>query len=343
MKTRRTLVLGVGSAACVLPFRATLAQSKPKRIGVISGGRAPLAGKPHAFVLGMREIGYVEGRDFVIEWRFAEGRYERLGPFADELVRLPVDVIVALNTRGALEAQRATKTIPIVFASISDPLGSGLVPNLAHPGGNTTGVSVGLDDTVTKHLELMRTTLPRFSRVGVLINPDNPLFERPLARLQEAAKASSTEVVPVFARNVDEIATGFASLRASATSGVVVFDDSLFIGHGRELARRGSALRPAYHRRQPGVRGLGPAVQLRRPDQRAVWACGLLRRQDFSRRPARRPSGGAADAVLLRHQSQDGTGARTHAAGRALLASGCGGGIGRSDPRGLHRGVTRCR
>ena len=236
MKTRRTLVLGLGSAACLLPFRAALAQSKPKRIGVISGGREPVAGKPHSFLLGMREIGYIEGRDFVIEWRFAEGRYERLGPFADELVRLPVDLIVALNTRGALEAQRATKTIPIVFASISDPLGSGLVPSLSHPGGNTTGVSVGLDDTVTKHLELMRTTLPRFTRVGVLINPDNPLFERPLARLQEAAKASNTEVAPVFARNVDEIATGFASLRASATSGVVVFDDSLFIGRGRELA-----------------------------------------------------------------------------------------------------------
>src|SRR5436190_16722013 len=189
---RRTLLLRLGLGACVLASRTAVAQGKVKRIGVISGGRGPVAvdGQvpPHAFLLGMREMGYVEGRDFLVEWRFAEGRYERLGPFADELVRSQVDLIVALNTRGALEAQRATKTIPIVFASISDPLGSGLVTNLAHPGGNTTGVSVGLDDTVTKHLDLMHTTLQRVSRLAVLINPDNPLYERPLARLQSAAK-----------------------------------------------------------------------------------------------------------------------------------------------------------
>jgi putative ABC transport system substrate-binding protein len=189
----------------------------------------------------MRDMGYVEGRDFIVEWRFAEGRYERLGPFADELVRSEVDVIVALNTRGALEAQRATKTIPIVFASISDPLGSGLVTNLAHPGGNTSGVSGGLDDTVTKHLDLMRTTLPRVSRLGVLSNPENPLYERPLARLQAAAKTLDIAVVPVVARSVDEISSGFAGMKAAGIQGVLVFDDSLFFIRRRELAE--SALR----------------------------------------------------------------------------------------------------
>jgi putative ABC transport system substrate-binding protein len=189
----------------------------------------------------MRDMGYVEGRDFIVEWRFAEGRYERLGPFADELVRSEVDVIVALNTRGALEAQRATKTIPIVFASISDPLGSGLVTNLAHPGGNTSGVSGGLDDTVTKHLDLMRTTLPRVSRLGVLSNPENPLYERPLARLQAAAKTLDIAVVPIVARSVDEISSGFAGMKAAGIQGVLVFDDSLFFIRRRELAE--SALR----------------------------------------------------------------------------------------------------
>jgi len=129
MTTRRTLLAGLGFSVCVLPWRAALAQSKAKRIGVLSGGRGPVAvaGQvpPHAFLVGMREMGYVEGRDFVVEWRYAEGRYELLGPFADELVRSEVDVIVALNTRGAQEAQRATKTIPIVFASISDPSAAG--------------------------------------------------------------------------------------------------------------------------------------------------------------------------------------------------------------------------
>lgn len=245
MTMRRTLLLGLGFSACIPPWRAAVAQSKAKRIGVLSGGTGPsaVAGQlqPHAFLLGMRDMGYVEGRDFIVEWRFAEGRYERLGPFADELVRSEVDVIVALNTRGALEAQRATKTIPIVFASISDPLGSGLVTNLAHPGGNTSGVSGGLDDTVTKHLDLMRTTLPRVSRLGVLSNPENPLYERPLARLQAAAKTLDIAVVPVVARSVDEISSGFAGMKAAGIQGVLVFDDSLFFIRRRELAE--SALR----------------------------------------------------------------------------------------------------
>jgi putative ABC transport system substrate-binding protein len=189
----------------------------------------------------MRDMGYVEGRDFVVEWRYADGRYELLGPFADELVRSEVDVIVALNTRGAQEAQRATKTIPIVFASISDPLGSALVTSLAHPGGNTSGVSGGLDDTVTKHLDLMRTTLQPVSRLGVLSNPENPVYERPLAHLQTAAKTFDIAVVPVFARSLDEISSGFAGMKAAGIQGVVVFDDSLFFLRRRELAE--SALR----------------------------------------------------------------------------------------------------
>ena len=171
----RRLLLALVLAPLAPPWFGGRAQSKAKRIGVLSGGSPPV--RPHAFLQGMLDIGYVDGRDFVVEWRFAQGQYERLEPFAEELVRSQVDVIVALSTRAALEAQRATKTIPIVFASISDPLGSGLVTNLAHPGGNTTGISVGLDDTITKHLDLMRKTVQPLSRLGVLVNPDNPLFE----------------------------------------------------------------------------------------------------------------------------------------------------------------------
>lgn len=242
---RRTLLVRVGCSACVLVARPALGQSKAKRIGVLSGGRGPVAvdGQvpPHAFLVGMRELGYVEGRDFVVDWRFAQGQYERLRPFAEELVHSGVDLIVALNTRGALEAQRATKTIPIVFASISDPLGSGLVTNLAHPGGNTTGVSVGLDDTVTKHLDIMHATVQRSSRLAVLINPDNPLYDRPLARLQSTANTIDIAVVPMFARSVSEISSAFGSMKGADVQGVIVFDDSLFVARGRDLAE--SALR----------------------------------------------------------------------------------------------------
>jgi putative ABC transport system substrate-binding protein len=113
------------------------AQTKPSRIGVLSGGVRPESldsSRVGPFLQTLRGLGYVEGKDFVVEWRFAEGQYERLPGFVAEFVRMNVDVIVAFNTRGALEAQLATKTIPIVFASISDPVGSGLVSNLARSG-----------------------------------------------------------------------------------------------------------------------------------------------------------------------------------------------------------------
>jgi len=184
----------------------------------------------------MRELGYVEGRDFVVEWRFAEGKYDRLADYAAELVQMNVDVIVAFNTRGAVEAQHATKTIPIVFASISDPLGSGLVSNLAHPGGNITGTSAGLDETTLKHLDLMRQTVRPLTRLAVLINPDNPLYARMLSRLQSSAQGLGITVLPVTARTAEELEAGFAEMRRARVQAVLVFDDSFFINQRQQLA-----------------------------------------------------------------------------------------------------------
>jgi putative tryptophan/tyrosine transport system substrate-binding protein len=133
MRTRRRLMCALGFSLLLVPLLATAQPSpKPRRIGVLSGGVKPASFESSvhgSFLQGMRDLGYVEGRDFVVEWRFAEGQYDRLTGYAQELVRLKVDVIVAFNTRAASEAQRATSTIPIVFASISDPVGSGLVVN----------------------------------------------------------------------------------------------------------------------------------------------------------------------------------------------------------------------
>ena len=244
MTTRRMLLGGVASSLCLSTLcRSVHAQARPKRIGVLSGGEPPSAGRAHPFADGMRSLGYVEGRDFVVDWRFARGKYDLFASFADELVHAGVDVIVALNTRAAIEAQRATKTTPIVFASISDPLGSGLVSNLAHPGGNTTGISVGLDDTIAKHLDLMRTTVQPLSRLALLINPDNPLYKRPLDKLQILATSLGVSVTPVRARSVDEFHAGFAAMRSAGMQAALVFDDSLFVAHGRELADAAIAAR----------------------------------------------------------------------------------------------------
>jgi putative ABC transport system substrate-binding protein len=197
----------------------------------------------------MRDLGYVEGKDFVIEWRFAEGQYDRLAGYAQELVRLKVDVIVAFNTRGAIEAQRATSTIPIVFASISDPVGSGLVASLARPGANITGVSEAHDEVIAKQLELLRAAVPSVSRVAALINPDNPFYPSVMKSLQSAAQKDGITVLAVNARNVEELEPAFTSMKRDHADIVIVLDDSLFMSRRREIAGL------AAHNRLPAIAG----------------------------------------------------------------------------------------
>ena len=236
---RRDFIAFLGGATAAWPLATRAQPGRVRRIGVLSGGTRPasLESSRHgSFLQGMRELGYVEGRDFIVEWRFAEGKYDRLADFAAEFVRMNFDVIVAFNTRGVVEAQRATKTIPIVFASISDPLGSGLVATLARPGGNVTGVSAGLDETTLKHLDLMRQTVRPLSRLAVLINPDNPLYARMLSRLQSSARDLGITAIPVTARTAEELEGSFAAMRSNRVQAVLVFDDSVFITERQQLA-----------------------------------------------------------------------------------------------------------
>ncbi|MBS0338997.1 MAG: ABC transporter substrate-binding protein [Proteobacteria bacterium] len=243
------LPLGLPTAGMPL---AAFAQPRAKRIGVLSGGVKPasLESSVHgAFLLGMRELHYVEGRDFVVEWRYAEGNYERLADFVAEFVRMPVDVIVAFSTRGAVEAMQATKTIPIVFAGVSDPLGSGLVKSLAHPGGNVTGASEGHDASVLKHLDLLHSMVPALSSVGVLFNPNNPFYLSLLERLQSVGPGLGIEIAPVAVHNAGEIETSFAALKSMRAQAVVVFDDSMFFVQRHQLADA------AYRVRLPAIAG----------------------------------------------------------------------------------------
>jgi putative ABC transport system substrate-binding protein len=240
MSKRRELILALGLNLLVAPLLA-VAQPEPKakRIGVLSGGVRPvsLESSTHgSFLKGMRDLGYVEGKDFVIEWRFAEGQYDRLGGYAQELVRMKVDVIVAFNTRGAIEAQRATSTIPIVFAPLSDPVGSGLVTSLAKPGANITGVSEATDEVIAKHLELLKMAVPSISRVSALINPENPYYP-PLAKsLQSAARDAGITLKLANVRSQKELEPAFGSMREDRTEAVVVLDDSLFMSYRSEIA-----------------------------------------------------------------------------------------------------------
>ena len=252
MRTRRRLMCALGLNLLLVPLLAIAqAAPKPRRIGVLSGGVRPASFESSvhgSFLQGMRDLGYVEGKDFVIEWRFAEGQYDRLAGYAQELVRMKVDVIVAFNTRGAIEAQRATSTIPIVFASISDPVGSGLVASLARPGANITGVSEAHDEVIAKQLELLRAAVPSVSRVAALINPDNP-FPSVVKSLQSAAQKDGITVLAVNARNVEELEPAFTSMKRDHADIVIVLDDSLFMTRRREIAGL------AAHNQLPAIAG----------------------------------------------------------------------------------------
>jgi putative ABC transport system substrate-binding protein len=153
------------------------AEAQPARkvphIGVLQAG-APPEPLVEAFRAGLRDLGYVEGRDIVLEFRWAEGRVDRLPGLAEELVGLRVDVITTLSTPAAIAARHATATIPIVFTGVGDPVGTGVVSSLARPGGNVTGISVMATELSGKRLEILREMVPRVSRVAMLWNDTNP-------------------------------------------------------------------------------------------------------------------------------------------------------------------------
>jgi hypothetical protein len=174
---QRREFIGMAGLAVAWPLRAS-AQSQGKiwRIGFLSGSSRPNVmdtGLAGAFIQGMRELGYTEGKNFLIEWRFAEGRYDAIPKLAAELVALKVDVIV-LGTPAAIRpAQQATSTIPIVMGYSVDPVGSGFVASLARPGGNTTGLASSLDESVPKQMELLVAAVPGLARIGLISNPGN--------------------------------------------------------------------------------------------------------------------------------------------------------------------------
>ena len=184
----------------------------------------------------MRDFGYEEGRDFIVEWRFAEGNFSRHPEFAIDLARLKVDIIV-LGTTSALPAvKQATSTIPIVMAYSIDPVGSGFVASLARPGGNTTGLVSALDDIISKHLELLKDVKPSLSRFGLLSNPNSPNHRPFVKSARAAANMAGMTIVELDARNREEIETAFATAAAERVEAVGVLADAIFNLHRERVA-----------------------------------------------------------------------------------------------------------
>jgi putative tryptophan/tyrosine transport system substrate-binding protein len=233
---RRHFIATLGSAAA-WPLAARAQQPAMPVIGYLgAGSSATSASTATIFRQILAAAGYVEGRNVAIEYRFAEGKYDRLPALAAELVRRQVAVIVAVPTPAALAAKAATTTIPIVFIAAEDPVKVGLVANLARPGGNVTGGSVLFAELGPKQLGLLREIVPTAVRIGLLVNPSNVNAADVTKDLTAAGAAMGVQIELVQASNILEIDAAFASLVRKRADALVVGTDSFFFNRRLQLA-----------------------------------------------------------------------------------------------------------
>ena len=214
--TRCTLLFALCSSA--------LAQQPARipRIGILISGSASLnSARVEAFRQRLREHGYVEGKNIVIEYRYAEGKSERLPDLVAELVQLKVDVIVTASPAAILAAKKASATIPIVFASANDPVGTGLVSSLARPGGNITGLSLMVPDLDGKRLELLKEAVPKVARVAFLWEPGGTRGNLPLTEMEAAAKALGLKLLSLEVRSLDDFEDAFARAKKERAQALI--------------------------------------------------------------------------------------------------------------------------
>ena len=252
--TRLATVLLLLSFAVPLDTAAAQSQEKEKvpRVGYISPGSSsdPMRLRRfEAFRQGLRELGYVEGQSIVVEPRWAEGQYARYPGLVADLVRLKARVIVVVGGTAAKAAMEVTRTVPIVMSLAIDPVGSGLVPSLAHPGGNVTGTSIMAPDLVGKQLELLKAVLPKISRVAVLWNPDNPGGIPQLRQAEAAARALGVRLQALEARGPHELDSAFAAMiRERAGALMILSDGILGVNLSKQIAERAAKSRlPSVH------------------------------------------------------------------------------------------------
>jgi putative ABC transport system substrate-binding protein len=233
---RRQFIAGLGSVAA-WPLAARAQQAAMPVIGFIDGGSADAsADRVREFRKGLGETGYVEGRNVAIEYRRADGLYDRLPAIAADLVRRQVTVIAASAISAALAAKAATTTIPIVFSIGGDPIELGLVASLARPGGNITGVTNLNTELGPKRLELLRQLVPTATTIAALVNPTSPLAEPQSQGLQAAARTLRLQLHILYASTDRDINTVFATLAELRTGGLVIGSDAFFNNRVEQLA-----------------------------------------------------------------------------------------------------------
>jgi ABC-type uncharacterized transport system substrate-binding protein len=239
---RRELMLLLGGA--MTAARALRAQQEAMPvIGYLSAGSpGPSAPNLVAFRQGLSETGYVEGQNLAIEYRWAEGRYDRLPVLAADLVGRKVDVIATTGGPSALAVKSATSTIPIVFSSGADPVATGLVASLGHPGGNLTGVTFMSFELMPKRLELLSELVPQARVIALLVNLTSPSAELIIRDMQEAARAKAVRLHILMASTKGEIDTAFATLVEQHAGALVFGGDTFFANRLDQLCGAGGTL-----------------------------------------------------------------------------------------------------
>ncbi len=233
MDHRRKLIIALG-AGTIAANRSSVAQPRQKiaRVARLSPlSAATDAGNYRAFIAGMRDLGWVEGKNLEIEYRAADGRFDRLPALATELVQKNVDVIVAGSSPGALAAKNATATIPVVFVTTGDPVENGLVKSLSKPGGNVTGVTALAQVLGAKRMSLFKETVPGIGLVAVLDNPNSPDSKSSVASVQAAARLLGLKLQILEARDPAAIERAFESIKNSQVKGLMVLPDAMFLTH----------------------------------------------------------------------------------------------------------------
>jgi putative ABC transport system substrate-binding protein len=232
---RRDFITLLGGAAAAWPLaaRAQQAASTVRRIGLLLPGNARttvVRGQLEAFRQGLKEYGWVEGQNIIVEYSFAEGREDALPAIAAELARLRLDVIVAESTVAIQAAKTVTQTVPIVMATSADPVGTGLVANLNRPGGNITGLSLQTAELSGKRLQLLTEIIPGLARVAVLSNPLNPSIAPIVEQTKAAAQALGIETHVVEVQAPDKFESAFAAVTAAHAGALMVLPDPLLYG-----------------------------------------------------------------------------------------------------------------
>jgi putative ABC transport system substrate-binding protein len=294
MRRREFLITACGLAAA-WPLAAQAQQEHKASIGFLWDSPEAFADAIKAFQQRLRDLGYVDGKTITIEYRWAKGNPERMRELAKELVELKVDIIVAPTSVYTGMAKSATSDIPIIFLSHADPVGSGHVNNLSHPGGNVTGFSLMMSETNVKGLELLKQAVPTLSRIAVILDPATPSHRPGLKAVEAAAPSIGLQVQPVPVRAAAEFESAFVAINNEGADGVLVLSTPLFIAGARPLAQLAlkyklpSLFGPRHHVDAGGLMSYSP-------DRADLWQRGaeyvdrILRGEKPADLPVQRPS-----------------------------------------------------